>query len=95
MCDDKVVSLDDHRPHSSGHARCLHCQHEWQAVSPVGYDYFQCPQCELHKGIYVGLTIPPTVMICAGSNCESYFFAIDPCGPICILCGTRTDIPVT
>lgn len=49
-----VVSLAERKaemtPHLTGRAQCVGCQHEWQAVAPIGTDALECPACGLHKG---------------------------------------------
>jgi Zn finger protein HypA/HybF involved in hydrogenase expression len=45
-----VINLDDKRPHLSGPAKCMSCNHEWQAVAPIGTEWLECPECHLEKG---------------------------------------------
>ena len=48
-----VTRLDDRRPHWQGHARCLDCRHEWEAVAPRGAVWLECPSCSLVRGRFV------------------------------------------
>jgi len=52
---DNVVSLDEHRPHLSGKARCLNtdCRFEWEAVAPIGARWLECPSCSLERGRFL------------------------------------------
>jgi hypothetical protein len=49
-----IVSLAAERearqPHWQGTAYCVGCQHEWEAVAPIGTMWIDCPSCELPKG---------------------------------------------
>lgn len=40
----------EREPHWTGTARCIGCQHEWQAVAPMGTFDLECPSCHLMKG---------------------------------------------
>ena len=49
-----VISLaaarEERQPHWEGTARCIGCQHEWQAIAPMGTMWLDCPSCSLPKG---------------------------------------------
>lgn len=49
----KVVSLDKHRPRLEGVAKCLACQHEWEAMVPIGSVWLICPKCKLERGRFI------------------------------------------
>lgn len=50
----EVIDLQAHRPHLSGEAKCLSCNHEWAAVAPIGTVWLECPECGLEKGRLAG-----------------------------------------
>ena len=85
---DKVVNILDYKPHMTGKAICLHCKHEWVAVSPVGVDTLECSECGLMKGVYSNIIMPETAFQCGCGNC---FFVISPDNFICTHCGDIKD----
>lgn len=90
-----VVQLDDFRPHSVGPARCLNCRHEWIATTPQGMRSFECPACELSRGVWRGVATPHEgshVMTCI--ECEEQMFWILGDGQaMCVNCGTYQAVP--
>lgn len=36
-----------------GQAKCIGCQHVWEAVAPVGTAYLECPSCGSMRGTWV------------------------------------------
>lgn len=50
-----LILLDDHRkdPHLTGKARCLACEHTWEAVVPAGTVWLECPSCRTERGLLV------------------------------------------
>ena len=46
----EVISLDDHRPHSSRYVACMACAHDWVAVAPATTLTLECPSCGLMEG---------------------------------------------
>jgi predicted nucleic-acid-binding Zn-ribbon protein len=41
-----IVDIDNHREHSTVHAKCKYCGHAWMAVYPTGLPAsLQCPKC--------------------------------------------------
>ena len=51
----RVISLDDHRPHIVGPARCGVCGSEWVAVAPVKGEAerkLECPTCGFMEGVF-------------------------------------------
>ena len=81
-----IINIFEHKAHLSGDAKCLGCQHEWQAVAPVGTTELECPGCGLWKGVYACMTAPDTVWQC---DCGNQHFYIDDEGAICARCGVR------
>jgi len=66
-----IVDLDAQRPHVAGPVICLHCEHEWVAVRPVGTHPMECPKCQ-------------AMMSYAWSNVRHGFTALlgeECCGP--------------
>jgi len=96
MSDDNennVVSLDSARPHMRGPAKCLNCDHEWEAVDLVGSQILECPECGLDKGIWAALNLPKEgdlVWTCNG--CDGiYFFRVSGEGWMCATCGLTQE----
>ena len=74
-------------PHLRGLARCLHCAHTWEAVTPEGIILgLECTACGLYKGVLQGLTEPEygRRWVC---HCGSDLFYLLPHGCQCLLCG--------
>lgn len=84
----KVIDLAawkrDNTPHISGGARCLNCGHEWEIVVPVGTFSLDCPKCDMRKGVFTGLVLPPEAWACL---CGCVHFFITPTMSLCALCG--------
>ncbi len=76
-------------PHCSGNAVCLHCKYEWVAVVPTGITYFECPECKLEKGVYVGLFYDKQPHYTC--NCGNQLFAVTPTYIYCIFCGQESS----
>lgn len=48
---DKVIALDDHRPHTATYVACMACAADWVAVSPVSAKVpLECPKCGAMEG---------------------------------------------
>lgn len=87
-----VVNLSDHKPHVSGPAKCLGCQHEWAAARPAGPPvYLECPSCGLHKGVFNGNHAPPEADAVYTCACGCQHFFVMTYGVFCQGCGTVTD----
>ena len=86
-----VVDINSRRPHQSGPAKCLHCLHEWTAVSPVGENVLDCPKCELSKGIYSAIYAPAAGDVLFRCECGREHFYVIPTGVLCANCGTITN----
>lgn len=39
-------------PWCQGEAKCLNCQHTWEAAAPVGTRFLECPECETCRGVW-------------------------------------------
>jgi hypothetical protein len=50
---DKVINLDDRRPHISAYVACLECGKDWVAVAPPDTLHFECPVCVKMSGVIV------------------------------------------
>jgi len=88
---DNIVQLDDHRGWLSGKAVCLHCGHEWPAVSPVGtYTDLECSKCNTHHGVMDFGIRPPTenIWVC---DCGSELFFVATEGLFCRACGHKAS----
>lgn len=71
-----------------GKARCLHCRHEWQAVTPVGkVAGLECPECNLSKGVMVGLVGPADEELIWKCECGCKVFYLTPGTVNCLNCG--------
>ncbi len=81
---DNVVEL---RPtkHMSGHALCVGCKHEWEAVAPLGTAWLTCPNCDTNKGRFVNYVEPPGERW--ECNCGSQLFFATKDGMMCPNCG--------
>lgn len=76
----------ERKPHISGDARCLACDHEWEAVAPAGTIWLECPKCTLQRGRYFAHTAPDCMFwLCTG--CGSDLFYVTPRGNFCPNCG--------
>ena len=54
----KVISVKFGKRKYQGPARCLTCEHEWEAESD-DYSWLDCPRCKSMRGMWVKLwTIP-------------------------------------
>lgn len=86
---DNVISLDAHRPHKHGPAKCLACGHKWEAVLPIpgAFTDFQCPGCGLYKGVFVGLFELPEGTLHYECKCGNALFELSPDYASCPLCG--------
>lgn len=68
-----------------GPVKCLHCEHEWEAVSPPGVQSFECPRCHLFKAVRMSLVDPG----CARweCHCGNQLFYVTHSGYTCACCG--------
>ena len=86
-----VVDFDDAKrskePHLSAPVRCMNCGYSWVAVAPVGTVVFDCPHCELEKGV------AETFVYAEGEHavcrCGCDLFRIGREFVYCIHCGQR------
>lgn len=86
-----IINLDDHRPHRSGQAKCTNCKHVWAAVSPVGCDDLECPECGLCRGVWYGNHLYPQGTHIVTCSCGNTFFEVSPEQVLCINCGNKID----
>ena len=84
-----VVSLDDHRPHREGKVKCVHCKHIWNAVAPLDYNQFECPECGLMKGFWYGVHDVREDEEFFQCKCSCDYFVLARTGPLCMDCGNR------
>lgn len=75
-------------PHLEGPAVCGACQHEWEAVAPVGVVILECPKCARMWGAFKHQVEPPTAWHC---HCGEWLFWLTPTGAMCRRCGTRSN----
>jgi len=50
MTGDKIIGLDDHRPHTAKYFVCMTCAKDWIAVAPVNAGLLECPKCSAMAG---------------------------------------------
>ena len=55
---DKIINLDDHRPHQTSYVACLDCGKDWIAVAPVNTMHFECTDCRKLSGVVVDVRCP-------------------------------------
>lgn len=72
-----------------GPAKCLHCGHEFVAVSEPGVFYFTCPACGLDKAVRAGLCQPPEGAEIWTCECGSEALYAAPEALRCLVCGAR------
>lgn len=87
---DKVIDLLSRQPHMTGTARCLHCKHEWTAVAPLGSMTMECPECSLHKGVFVNNCAPEEGLLWT-CNCGNQLYFIQPDICTCCNCGLQQE----
>jgi hypothetical protein len=75
-------------PTVTGPAKCLHCDHAWEAVAPAGKLALECPSCHLLRGAWYSVVhTADTHWQC---RCGCAVFGIDRVGAICMRCGIRS-----
>lgn len=50
---DLQAEREKRTPHAQGKTRCVVCEHESQAVAPLGVHWMECAQCHLLKSTWV------------------------------------------
>lgn len=90
MSDDNIYSLQAAREtrdvetvkneppsHLEGPAKCLACNHEWIAVTPVGEPSFDlvCPSCDTRRGQYIYPPGLPDYAVTWRHKCGSCHFS--------------------
>jgi len=81
-----VISFARKIPHIQGAAFCFACDHEWQAVAPVGTVELECPSCRAMKGRYRCEIVPEGVVKTCECGCQMFYITTD--GTWCPNCGT-------
>lgn len=82
---DKVVNLQERRPHMTGEAVCMACRHEWIAVAPQGTWDLECPECGTNHGVWRNPALAEKpVWKC---KCDNEFFVIHTDRIMCARCG--------
>jgi DNA-directed RNA polymerase subunit RPC12/RpoP len=66
------------------------CNHNWQAVAPVGVTELECPNCKTMKGHYI-FAFAPAVNKVWECNCGNQLFHIALEGIFCPNCGVCQD----
>lgn len=80
----------DDGSHLEGPAKCLACNHTWNAVGPVGLvNDLECPECGLCRGARTTTLEPSdgTVFRCYCGN--DYYLLTMTGAPMCANCGVR------
>lgn len=78
---------DETAHHGLGQAFCMACQHEWEAVVPMGTTDLECPGCHTMKGRLRFEYYPPEgekIRVC---NCGNSYFYLTEVGHLCANCG--------
>ncbi len=76
-------------PYLEGEAICGACQHEWQAIQPVGgKQHLECPACHRLWGAFKHAVEPVNSWRC---NCGEQLFWLTPTGAMCRRCGKRSN----
>ena len=84
---DNVLPFVRQKQHGQGEAFCIACDHVWQAVSPTGTVYLECPQCHTMKGKWKWEFAPKTGQLTRECNCGNQLFYLTPEGHLCANCG--------
>lgn len=95
MSDGNVVSLAGVRDagggalerHTTGVAICVHCRHEWAAVTPVGAGSLECPKCGTHRATWKHPFAAETPIYHCRCGNEYFVLHTDPI--LCANCGTQ------
>lgn len=91
------ADLGSSKKHATGPAKCLHCHHEWEATAEVGVTGFDCPNCELQRGVWYGIMRPPDLSKCTMCRyCNTVAFLVMIDSVMCLSCGIETsfqDLP--
>lgn len=85
-----VIQLSDYKPHISGEAICIGCNHKWDAIAPCSTTELECPECHTNKGRFMNLVLMDELHYTC--KCENQFFHITPTGTYCPNCGDWLNI---
>jgi hypothetical protein len=79
---------EDDGPWFSGRAKCMFCQHIWEALAPSGARYLECPSCGLLKGAWYAPFAPDLGQYLFRCNCGGEFFVLTPQAIMCANCAS-------
>ena len=75
---------ESNQPRLRGDAKCIACKHTWVAVVPAGVFEFECPKCELMKGVFNKIADPDEEIL--ECNCGCDFWMLSSSGAYCANC---------
>jgi hypothetical protein len=87
---DARAERDANQPHLGGPAKCLACNYDWIAVSPIGQPELECPSCKTYRGVFAGPIIPKAKLVWT-CGCGNDVFILTPEAIICAYCAKPTD----
>lgn len=84
----EVVRLHEKKgsSHLQGQARCLQCEKEWEAFSPVGRKWLECPFSGAFKGMFL-FPAEREELAAWTCDCGNRFFIVTANGVYCPVCG--------
>jgi len=86
-----VIDFEDEKasrqPHLAASARCMNCGYMFSVVAPVGTVIFECPHCNMEKGVAEGFVHSGGLHAVCGCGCD--LFRVTPEYVYCIQCGQR------
>ena len=77
-------------PHLSGKAFCSACDHDWEAVAPVGTVLLECPSCGTNKGRFLEFCLPENDVYWE-CKCGCCAFVVLSNSYMCSNCGIRSE----
>jgi len=82
---EKVINLNEKRPHMQGETVCLGCGHKSRAVAPIGTVFMECSNCGTMKEVFkYPVEREGLHWKC---NCGNELFKMTPDGIYCPNCG--------
>lgn len=75
MSNEKIVELNNYRPHTAGPMLCLGCKHKWVGVMLVGEEVVDCPNCKTSKGVRAG-AVNDDGFVMACIKCDNAFIQL-------------------
>ena len=74
-----------------GKAKCLVCDHHWDARAPEGVTQLECSECKCMKGVFIHPAMPDPHFAC--TVCSNDLFYVEPDYTMtCARCGQRGDM---